>query len=86
VAIEPPPVLKRDTLDTNIIYPAAVTTKEVVMGLGVIVIMGLMALDGYLLNEPVLLKEIEGVIDRGSRQGRIHPPQVLVDHLGSGML
>jgi hypothetical protein len=67
MTIEPPTPLKRNPLHTDVIYPATVATKEMMMRLGVIVIVGLVALDGYLMNEPVLLKEIKGVIDRGSR-------------------
>jgi hypothetical protein len=86
MTIEPPPPLKRNPLHTDVIYPAAVTTKEMVMRLGVIVIVGLVAFDGYLMNKTVLFKEIEGVIDRGPRQGGIHPPQGLVDLIGGGMV
>jgi hypothetical protein len=85
VAFEPSPPRERYISDANIIYTAAVTTKEVVMRLSVIVVMGLMALYGYLLYEPMLFKEIEGIIDRSSRKGGIHPLQGLIDLLGSGM-
>jgi len=86
MTIEPPTTLKRNPLHTNVIYPAAVTTKEMVMRLGVIVIVGLVAFDGYLMNKTVLFKEIKGVIDRGSREGRIHPPQGLIDLISGGMV
>jgi hypothetical protein len=51
----------------HVIYPPAVATEEVMMRLGIIVIVGLAALDGYLMNKAVLFTEIEGVVDRGPR-------------------
>jgi hypothetical protein len=86
MAIEPATPLKRNPFHPDVIYPAAVTTKEVVVRLGIIVIVGLGAFDGYLMNEPVLFKEIEGIIDRGSRKGGIDLPQGLVDLIGGGMV
>jgi hypothetical protein len=86
MTIEPPTPLKRNPLHIDVIYPATVATKEMMMRLGVIVIVGLGAFDGYLMNEPVLFKEIKGVIDRGSREGGIDPPQGLVDLISGGMV
>jgi hypothetical protein len=77
--------LKANLLHVHVIYPGAVIAEEVMMGLGFIVVMGLIALYGYLLNEPMFFKEIEGVIDRGARQGRIHHPEGLVDLFGRGV-
>jgi hypothetical protein len=86
MAVHPFSLFNADLLPVYVIYPATVTAKEVVMGLGVKVIMGLTTLDGYLLNEPVLFKEIQGVIDCGARQGGVLPPEGLVDLLCRGML
>jgi hypothetical protein len=86
MTIEPPALLKRYILYAKIIYAATKATQEVVMRLGVIVVVGLMALDGYLLNEPMLFKEIERIIDRGPGQGGIHPSEGLVDLLCRGVL
>jgi hypothetical protein len=86
MTIHPYRLLDVDHTLIHIIYPVAVTTKEVMMGLCLIVIVGLAALDDYLLNEPVLFKEIKGIIDRGPREGGIDPLEGFVDILGSGML
>ena len=77
--------LKEDFLYSHVIYSGAVTTEEVMMGIGFIVVMSFITLYGYLLYEPVLFQEIEGIIDRGSRQGGVHPPEGLVDLFGCEM-
>jgi hypothetical protein len=86
MAVHPFSLLNADLLSIYVIYPATVTAKEVVMRLGVIVVMGLTTLYGYLLNEPVFFKEIQGVIDCGAGQGGVLPPEGLVDLLCRGML
>src|SRR4030042_4834707 len=86
MAIHPSFSLKKDLLHTNVIYSVTVTAEEVMMGFSIIVVMGLAALDGHLLNEPVLFKEIKGVVDRGPGEGGIQPPEGLVDLFGRGML
>jgi hypothetical protein len=85
MTIQPFFLLIRDILQSYVIYTGAMTAEEVMMVIGFIVVMGFIALYGYLLDEPMFFEKIEGVIDSGSRQGGVHPPEGLIDIFGCGM-